>query len=190
MAAAAFSDDDALIREHGGLLHYFARLISLRTSVPAEELWSAGAMGLLSAARKYDPTRGPTFTTFARQRVMGAMLDEARGLNILPRRLALAQREAGVRFFFDVDPVASLCDDVTATPFEALERTEKRERLRCAITRLPERERHVFTRYLFDGCTQAQISGELDISSPRVNQILHAAAVKLRKWLGVVGPLL
>jgi RNA polymerase sigma factor for flagellar operon FliA len=42
-------------------------------------------IGLLEAARAYDPTKGIEFESFAHVRVRGAMLDEVRRLSFLPR---------------------------------------------------------------------------------------------------------
>jgi RNA polymerase sigma factor for flagellar operon FliA len=52
-----------------------------------DDLWSAGAIGLIEAGRRFDPSRGASFATFAEHRVRGAMLDELRRLDHLPRRL-------------------------------------------------------------------------------------------------------
>src|SRR5690606_26259715 len=50
-----------------------------------EDLTSAGAMGLLSALKRYDPTRDTTFRTFAEYRIRGMMLDEIRSMDWVPR---------------------------------------------------------------------------------------------------------
>jgi RNA polymerase sigma factor for flagellar operon FliA len=55
--------------------------------VAPDDLWSSGAMGLLDAARRYDPGRDVRFESFAERRVRGAMLDEMRRMDHLPRRL-------------------------------------------------------------------------------------------------------
>jgi RNA polymerase sigma factor FliA len=44
-------------------------------------------MGLLDAARRFDPARDVRFETFAEHRIRGAMLDELRRMDHLPRRL-------------------------------------------------------------------------------------------------------
>jgi RNA polymerase sigma factor for flagellar operon FliA len=82
-------DDSALIARHGKLISYVARRIALHAgpSVSADDLWSAGALGLIEAARRYDKDRAVRFETFAEHRIRGAMLDELRRLDHLPRRL-------------------------------------------------------------------------------------------------------
>jgi RNA polymerase sigma factor for flagellar operon FliA len=83
------SDDSALIQRHGGLIERMARRLASRTggAVSPEDLWSAGAMGLVDASRRFDPGREVKFETFAEQRIRGAMLDEMRRMDHLPRRL-------------------------------------------------------------------------------------------------------
>ncbi|MFO0580763.1 MAG: FliA/WhiG family RNA polymerase sigma factor [Anaeromyxobacter sp.] len=78
-----------LVQRYGPLLDRCARRLSARTGrvVAAEDLWSAGAMGLIEAARRYDATRDVKFETFAEHRIRGAMLDEMRRMDHLPRRL-------------------------------------------------------------------------------------------------------
>jgi RNA polymerase sigma factor for flagellar operon FliA len=81
--------DRELLRRHAPLLERCARRLAARTgyAVSPDDLWSAGALGLLDAARRYDPTRDVRFETFAEHRVRGAMLDEMRRMDHLPRRL-------------------------------------------------------------------------------------------------------
>ena len=50
-----------------------------------DELVQVGMIGLLEAARAYDPTKGIEFESFAHARVRGAILDEVRRLSFLPR---------------------------------------------------------------------------------------------------------
>jgi RNA polymerase sigma factor for flagellar operon FliA len=61
----------------------------LTTHVPAfvdrNDLLEAGIMGLIDAALKFDPTRNVRFQTYAMSRARGAILDEMRRLDWLPR---------------------------------------------------------------------------------------------------------
>jgi RNA polymerase sigma factor for flagellar operon FliA len=71
---------DRLILEH----LYFVRHIlgkmlgGLPDSVDNDNLESAGILGLVEAAGQFDPARGVAFTTYAYQRIRGAILDELR----------------------------------------------------------------------------------------------------------------
>jgi len=81
--------DAQLIARHGALIERCARRLSARSghTVAAEDLWSAGAMGLLEAAQRFDAARDVRFESFAEHRIRGAMLDEMRRMDHLPRRL-------------------------------------------------------------------------------------------------------
>ncbi|AOY01701.1 RNA polymerase sigma factor FliA [Jeongeupia sp. USM3] len=63
--------------------HLIARLPA---SVDVEDLIQVGLIGLMDAARNFDPGAGVQFDTFASQRIRGAMLDELRNADWLPRQ--------------------------------------------------------------------------------------------------------
>lgn len=71
---------DRLIVEHLSYVrHILGKMLgSLPDYVDNENLESAGILGLVEAAGQYDPNRGTAFTTFAYQRIRGAILDELR----------------------------------------------------------------------------------------------------------------
>lgn len=86
---SAASDADELIQRYGTLIDRVARRITMRTGLQSafDDLWSAGALGLLEAAKRFDGGRGVSFETFVEHRIRGAMLDELRRMDHLPRRL-------------------------------------------------------------------------------------------------------
>lgn len=63
--------------------------------VERNELWSAGVLGLVEAARRYDPTFGVPFAAFASARVRGEMYEVVRSNDMAPRRLRRSMREIG-----------------------------------------------------------------------------------------------
>jgi len=87
--AAVGDEESAFIARHAELISRLARRMAARTgnAVSADDLWSAGALGLLEASRRFDPNREVRFESFAEHRIRGAMLDELRRLDHLPRRL-------------------------------------------------------------------------------------------------------
>ena len=86
-AARAGGTDVELIRRYLHVVRRTANHLSARTGVAADELWSAGALGVLEAARRFDPQKGVKLEAFIAYRVRGAMLDELRRMDRLPRRL-------------------------------------------------------------------------------------------------------
>jgi RNA polymerase sigma factor FliA len=87
--ASTSNDAEDLIQRYSGLIDRIARRIALRTGLQSaiDDLWSAGALGLMEGARRFDADRGATFETFVEHRIRGAMLDELRRMDHLPRRL-------------------------------------------------------------------------------------------------------
>jgi RNA polymerase sigma factor for flagellar operon FliA len=83
------SSRDTFVRAHVRLVHHVARQLHRRLAVAVglDELVSAGMLGLVAAADSYDPRRGVRFSTFAVPRIRGAILDELRRMDVLPRRL-------------------------------------------------------------------------------------------------------
>ncbi|HJQ19865.1 MAG TPA: FliA/WhiG family RNA polymerase sigma factor [Gemmatimonadaceae bacterium] len=94
---AAYRQRDALLEQHIGLVHHVARLLANRLSTEAEldELVSAGTLGLLHAAEQFDAGRGLSFSTYAVPRIRGAILDELRRLDHVPRNVRRRSRELG-----------------------------------------------------------------------------------------------
>jgi RNA polymerase sigma factor for flagellar operon FliA len=71
--------DDLILGHLGYVKHILNRLLAqLPPRVDAENLESAGVVGLIEAARQFDPDRDVEFRTFAYQRIRGAILDELR----------------------------------------------------------------------------------------------------------------
>ena len=82
------------------IVEAMARTLALRLppSVDAQDLAHAGMWGLMQAIEKYEPSRCDQFTAFMRIRVRGAMLDELRNMDFLPRlqRRRLRDREQAI----------------------------------------------------------------------------------------------
>jgi RNA polymerase sigma factor FliA len=80
---------DDLIMSHLPLVkHVIGRLLGdLPASADAENLESAGVLGLVEAASKFDPTRNAQFKTFAYLRIRGAIVDELRRNSPLPQHV-------------------------------------------------------------------------------------------------------
>ena len=83
------SDKEECLKEYAPLVKRIAHhmMLKLPGSVEVDDLIQAGMMGLLDAASRYDELRGAQFETYAAQRIRGAMLDELRGADWLPRSL-------------------------------------------------------------------------------------------------------
>jgi len=78
---------EKVIEEFLPLINYWAnRYVYYGNPViNKEDLVSVGVMGLIEAYHRYDPSKKVKFKTFAEFRIKGAMLDEIRKLDIIPR---------------------------------------------------------------------------------------------------------
>jgi len=65
----------------------------LPPSVSVDDLISAGIMGLLDAIEKFDPSKEVQFKTYAEFRIRGAILDELRSMDWIPRSIRKKVRE-------------------------------------------------------------------------------------------------
>ncbi|MBL8384896.1 MAG: RNA polymerase sigma factor FliA [Burkholderiales bacterium] len=70
--------------------HLLARLPA---SVQVDDLVQAGMLGLMDAAGRFEEGQGAQFETYASQRIKGAMLDELRANDWMPRGVRRAQRD-------------------------------------------------------------------------------------------------
>ncbi len=88
-AEQAAMTDDQVVRTWAPLIDRVARRISARTAhtIAPGDLWSVGALGLVDAYHRFDPARAVRFESFAEHRIRGAMIDELREMDHLPRRL-------------------------------------------------------------------------------------------------------
>jgi RNA polymerase sigma factor for flagellar operon FliA len=59
--------------------------MTLPSHVDMDDLYSSGLVGLLNAVRNYDPKGGSSFEAYARVRIRGAVFDELRRLDWVPR---------------------------------------------------------------------------------------------------------
>ena len=59
--------------------------MSLPPHVDPEDLYSSGLVGLLNAVRQFDPLAGSSFESYAKVRIRGAIFDELRRLDWVPR---------------------------------------------------------------------------------------------------------
>lgn len=93
---ASTSLRDCVVERHRGVVESMARGLASRLppSVDAQDLVHAGMWGLMQAIANYEPERCDQFSAFMRIRVRGAMLDELRHMDFLPRlfRRRLRQR--------------------------------------------------------------------------------------------------
>ena len=80
-------DREKLILDHVPLLKHIAGRMALEmpASVERDDLHGWGMIGLIQAADSWEPGRGLKFSTYAFTKIRGAILDELRRQDFLPR---------------------------------------------------------------------------------------------------------
>lgn len=78
---------DEIILKYAPMVKYIANRIVMKLpqSVDVDDIIQVGILGLIDAVSKFDPQRGIKFQTYADFRVRGAILDELRAVDWVPR---------------------------------------------------------------------------------------------------------
>ena len=88
-------DTNELVRSNLDLVGKAVSRVSARypKHVDREELWNAGALGLVEASRRYDPSTGIPFDRYAMIRIRGAIIDSTRSRDWASRSVRRKARE-------------------------------------------------------------------------------------------------
>lgn len=166
----------------------------LPSNVQRDDLVAAGTWGLMDSLRRAPTTEGTAFESYVRIRIRGAMVDELRAQDWLPRRVrtAVNRREPGdstplasVVGLEDVvagDPMA-LADTQNRSPIEEVLASSERRLVAAAVSKLPPRERTVVQLHYFSGVRFKLIGNMLGVSEPRISQLHSRALQRLRDML-------
>nr|WP_283256303.1 RNA polymerase sigma factor FliA [Photorhabdus luminescens] len=93
--AEGVMDKNSLWKRYVPLVRHEALRLQVRlpACVELDDLLQAGGIGLLNAVERFDSLQGTAFTTYAVQRIRGAMLDELRSRDWAPRSVRRNARE-------------------------------------------------------------------------------------------------
>ncbi len=82
-----FTRRERLIMEYAPLVKYIANRVAMRLPphIEVADLVNAGILGLIDAVEKFDPSKEVKFKTYAEIRIRGAILDELRSMDWIPR---------------------------------------------------------------------------------------------------------
>jgi RNA polymerase sigma factor for flagellar operon FliA len=86
---------DAFVRQYAPLVKYVAGKIavSMPHTVEFDDLVGFGVFGLFDAIKKFDPDKHVKFKTYAVTRIRGAIFDELRSIDWVPRSVRQKTRE-------------------------------------------------------------------------------------------------
>jgi len=86
---------DAFIRQYAPLVKYVAGKVAagMPNTVEFDDLVGFGVFGLLDAIEKFDPDKNVKFKTYAITRIRGAIFDELRSIDWVPRSVRQKTKE-------------------------------------------------------------------------------------------------
>ena len=193
-----------LVEKFLHLVRYNAERIYARLpdEVDIEDLMSVGLFGLMDAIEKYDLTREVKFETFCAPRISGAILDELRSMDWVPRLVRhRSGKVEGVRQKIEMETGRKATDDEIADrlniddeEFQKYRRDSKavgvtsinrncfqRRELRELITKgLSRAERLIVILYYYESMTMKEIGATLDLSESRVSQMHSSILARLK----------
>jgi RNA polymerase sigma factor for flagellar operon FliA len=168
----------------------------LPRNVLRDDLIAAGMSGLWDAIRRQAGQYDESFEWYVRVRIRGAILDELRAQDWLPRRARAAASESQAPGAASVAPPSVVrLDDVSeweqgralssaesSSSESAVHHKLVGEALAKAVDLLPERERHIVSMHYFKGVKFKDLGTQLGVSEPRISQ-LHSRAMKRLRML-------
>ena len=85
---------ERIVLEHTALIRYIVNRIAVRlpSHIDLDDLHNTGVIGLMDAIDKYDPNKNCKFKTYAEFRIKGAILDQLRSLDWVPRSIRQKSR--------------------------------------------------------------------------------------------------
>jgi RNA polymerase sigma factor for flagellar operon FliA len=189
------------LNRYMGIVHQTVSgfLRRLPPNVLREDLVAAGTYGLMDSLRKHEGGEDPAFECYIRIRIRGAILDELRAQDWLPRRTrwavsgkskptrASANAPTTILGFDDVpadDAALSLADECAPSPADAVEAAFRKRAVADAVGRLPQRERTIVQLHYYGGVKFKDIGVRLGVSEPRVSQLHSRAMAQLKCLLG------
>jgi len=171
------SDADKLVRQSLHIPRREARRW-LHVPIEQEDLVADGALGLVRAAKRFDPRRGIPFSAFALLYVRGAILETIRSRT---RRNVLADgafaQVVSIDETHDDGELAREPVDPKPSPAEMVVHYDQ---LRL-IAGIPAKERYVLLRTQVDGAPAEEVADELGVSVDRVYALASNGSRRLQR---------
>jgi RNA polymerase sigma factor for flagellar operon FliA len=206
---------ERLVVAYSPLVKYVAgRMASgLPAHVAEADLISYGLVGLINAIERFEPSREIKFETYAITRIKGAIIDELRTQDWVPRSVRARAREiekANAKlehqlqraptdeemaaelkisveefqdFLVQISNSTVAALDELWTTAAAMDAADLKDRVADAIARLPEREKLVVALYYYENLTLREIGEVLGVTESRVSQLHTKAVLRLRSRL-------
>jgi RNA polymerase sigma factor for flagellar operon FliA len=195
-----------LIESHLGYAHAIAAELAGKypPNITRGDLESAAELGLVQAARSYDPSRSVSFATFAYYRIRGAIFDEVRkswqaahfkgdasdymaeeSAQSAPQQgepygeLHEAASSSACNCLISLDTVGpERVPTTTESPACQMLKKEEAEAIKRALRQLPKRHQFVLQAYYYEDHSLVSIGRQLNLSKSWVSRI-HAQALSM-----------
>jgi len=199
---------DELIEKYLGYAHAIAAEVLKQYPYPVErsDVERAAELGLVQAARSYDPARRIAFTTFAYYRIRGAIYDDLRkscraakfdeavneyqvekslspesspGHEDIYQEIRRTASSFTTSYLLSIDSLPREPEQLNSeSPSDRVFRLEQQEYVREAMKQLPEKNREVLYSYYFEDLSFEEIGQKLGLSRSWVCRV-HAKSLEL-----------
>ncbi len=185
-----------LVEENLELVDKIVRgmLRRLPSHIDKADLVQQGRIGLMEAARRYDPTSAASFKTFATYRIRGEIIDGLRAhsqgrpaeagwnesVESIGENASSGSGDDVSGFMSSVKALSTAFDLATSTSENPLEESLEKTTLWTAVGRLPERERHVCELLYKMDMTMQDIANLMGTSKASVSRLHKRALERLR----------
>ena len=185
-----------LVEENLELVDKIVRgmLRRLPSHIDKADLVQQGRIGLMEAARRYDPTSAASFKTFATYRIRGEIIDGLRAhsagrpadagwnesVESIGENASSGSSDDVSGFMSSVRALSTAFDLATSTSENPLEESLEKDTLWTAVGRLPERERHVCELLYRMDMTMQDIANLMGTSKASVSRLHKRALDRMR----------
>jgi RNA polymerase sigma factor (sigma-70 family) len=187
--SASRPNEEELLRQYSPELKFRANSLAKGDAHLRDDLYQEGAIGLVSAARRFDRSRGIKFATFARLYMKGRMLNYLRKENNHWRSASLQDTcylaedhdeqnlpQEDCRPITTADAIAQTAQSLFYVDLLLLQR-----QLNATAEELTARQRQIFAMRYSQGLLPSEIAKWLHISPARVTQALQETVAKLQR---------
>jgi RNA polymerase sigma factor for flagellar operon FliA len=154
-----------------------------RYGLTVDDLMQVGAMAVMWAIDRFDPSRGFKFTTYALRRVHGAIQDTLRNNHFLQgggrSRVESMMQLSAVELETDNGRPQPIFDDDVHSRI-GFARIEMGDTLNQMLASLNKKERLAMLLYYVDGMTMRSVGETLGLSESRVSQMMGPILDRLR----------
>jgi RNA polymerase sigma factor (sigma-70 family) len=165
--------DRELRKLYGGWIKRVALVIKSRMPwADLDELIQSGAVGMLEAMTRFNPTYGVEFKIFATRRIRGAMIDGLRREGALRRGETIFDADAA-------DMAAFVGGTSPEDPLSLLVRVNDRSKLAVALATLPPLEYRVLTLHFYEELNNREVAAILELSEGYASRVRKRALEKL-----------